>query len=201
MNKIIILGAGGHMSEQTCWIEDYFKDKKKKYEIIICSEKKMSNKYDYIKENKIKKNTGRIFIGIGNPKIRKSLIKKFKNYNHFSLKHPSAIIANNAKIGVGVAISPFCIIGPNTNIGNFNLFNCGSYIHHDCQIGDNNIFNPGAKILGGCEIKNNNYFGANSCIKQQLKVGNDNIIGANSFIDRNIDNNKKYGGVPAKRII
>ena len=198
MKKIIIFGTGGHMSEQLQWIEDLMDHKKIKFKILFCAEKKIFDKYDFIPENKIKVNSGHLYLAIGDPKIRLKLLVKFKDFNFFSMIHPSVILSKKAIVGKGVTISPNCIISPNVTIGNFNNLNCGVFLHHDTIIGDNNTFSPGVKILGNCQIGNSNIFGANACVKQKTKIGNFNLIGASSFVQKNIKDKLKVGGVPAK---
>ena len=200
MNKIIILGTSGHMKEQLEWIEDMMDYKKIKCKIIFCSDKKIFKNYDIISEKKIKKNIGKLYLAIGSPNIRSKLISKFKNFDFFSLIHPSAKISKNVKIGKGVSISPNCIITSNVKLGDFNNLNCGVGIFHDCKIDINNTFSPGAKILGGCKIGKSNFFGTNSCVKENSKIGNHNTLGASSFLNFNLGNYKKVGGVPAKNI-
>lgn len=200
MKNIIILGTGGFMKEQLQWLDDLMDFEKTKYNIILCSEKKVLKNYDFISEKKIKKNSGKLYLAIGNPKIRSKLITKFKDYDFFSLNHPDAIISKKAKIGKGNIISPKCVITANAKIGDFNNLNVGSNIYHDCQVGNNNIFSPGTQILGNCKIGNSNVFGTNSCVKEKTKVGNYNIIGASSYLNFNLSNNSKVGGVPAKNI-
>ena len=138
MNKIIILGTSGYMKEQLEWIEDMMDHEKIKYKIIFCSDKKIFKNYDIISEKKIKKNIGKLYLAIGSPNIRSKLISKFKNFDFFSLIHPSAKISKNVKIGKGVTISPNCIITSNVKLGDFNNLNWGVGIFHDCKI-DNNF--------------------------------------------------------------
>ena len=200
MQNIILIGTGGLMKEQIQWLDDVMDFEKKKYNIILCSEKKVLKNYDFIPEKKIKKNLGKLYLAVGDSEIRLKLILKFKKYEFFSLRHPTAIISKNAKIGKGVTISPRCIIAANTIIGDFNHLNCGANIYHDCKVGNNNIFSPGTQILGNCKIGNSNFFGTNSCMKPGIKIGNFNTIGASSFLNSNLDNKIKVGGIPAKKI-
>ena len=55
MKKIIIFGTGGHMREQIEWLNDLMDYERVKYDIILCSEKKVYKNYDIISEKKNKK--------------------------------------------------------------------------------------------------------------------------------------------------
>ena len=55
MKNIIILGTGGFMKEQLQWLDDLMDFEKTKYNIILCSEKKVLKNYDFISEKKNQK--------------------------------------------------------------------------------------------------------------------------------------------------
>lgn len=202
MKKIIILGSGGFFKEQFYWLQDSLKKKKNyKIEAIVSTENQSQKLFNIpiINEKKIPKSKNiLLYIAIGSTKVRAKIIKKFKNYNFYTLIHPSAIISQGAIIGKGCTISPNTIIAGDAKIGDFNLFNFSSMISHDCIIGENNIFSPSSKILGWAKMGNNNYFGAGAIMLPKIKIGNNNTIGANSTLTKNFNNNQTLIGTPAK---
>ena len=202
MKKIIIFGNGGFFKEQFYWLKDAL-DKKNDYEIeAIVSNTNQGKKVfniPVIDEKEITYSEKRyLYIAIGSIDSRINIIKKFSNYNFYTLIHPSAIISQGAIIGKGCTISPNTIIAGDAKIGDFNSFNFNSMISHDCVTGSNNIFSPGSKILGWCKIGNNNYFGADSIMLPKTEIGNSNMIGANAILNRNFENSKTLIGTPAK---
>ena len=202
MKKIIIFGDGGFFKEQFYWLKDDLA-KKNDYEIeAIASNRNQGKKIfniPVIDEKEITYSEKRyLYIAIGSIDSRINIIKKFSNYNFYTLIHPSAIISQGAIIGKGCTISPNTIIAGDAKIGDFNSFNFNSMISHDCVTGNNNIFSPGSKILGWCKIGNNNYFGADSIMLPKTEIGNSNMIGANATLNSNFENSKILIGTPAK---
>lgn len=202
MKKIIIFGSGGFFKEQFYWLKDSLK--KKDYEILaIVSKESQSLKLfnvPIITEKEIPKSKNIfLYIAIGSINVRAKIIKKFYNYNFYTLIHPSAIVSKGARIGKGCIISPNTVIAGDPKVGDFNVFNFNSMISHDCVTGENNIFSPGSKVLGWCRMGNNNYLGAGSVMLPKTSIGNNNIIGANATLNRNFKNSLTLIGTPAKK--
>jgi sugar O-acyltransferase (sialic acid O-acetyltransferase NeuD family) len=103
--------------------------------------------------------------------------------------HPSAIISNSSRIGLGNYIAANCILSVHSSIGNHNLINFNSVIGHDSQLRDHVILNPGARVSGNVKIGSRVLIGSNSFIFQGKNIGNDTIIDALTYIDRDIESN------------
>lgn len=56
------------------------------------------------------------------------------------------------------------------------------------------------EMVGCIEIEDNVFVGANSTILYNVHIGNNVIIGANSLVNKDLDSNSVYAGVPAKKI-
>tara|TARA_A100001011_G_C14295529_1_gene838255 strand:+ start:1302 stop:1922 length:621 start_codon:yes stop_codon:yes gene_type:complete len=203
MKKIIIFGSGGLFKEHYYWINECIR-KNNEYKIaaIVSLENSKKTFFDLpvINENEIRHSSEiYLHIAVGSIEARINIISKYKDYNFYTLKHPSAIISEGAVIGKGCTISPNVVIAGNAKIGNFNLFNFNSSISHDCVSGENNIFSPGTLITGWCKIGDNNDFGSGSIMVPKIKLGNNNIIGANSTLTKDFGNNLTLVGSPAKK--
>lgn len=131
-----------------------------------------------------------VLIGISDIQFRNSIIDKLikKNASFASFIHSSVIVPQFAQIGIGNIIYPFCIIGPNTVIGNFNMITSYSFISHDCSIGNGNFFST-AGIAGRVNIGNNNFLGIRSTIIPHVTIGNNNVIQAGMVVDKSIKDN------------
>lgn len=145
-----------------------------------------------------------VVITINNVVIREVIINKLKRnlkINFPNLISPHAIVDTEyLKIGVGNIIMHFVILSTHLEIGNFNIFNSYAGIGHDCKIGDINSFGPRVAVSGNVEIGRMNDFGVNSTVLQNKTIGNNNYIWMNTSIMRNIKNDGKYFGIPAKKI-
>ncbi|WP_130736152.1 acetyltransferase [Flavobacterium sp. J27] len=139
-------------------------------------------------------------IGIGNPKLRKSL------YNQFIALggENTTVISKYAKIGFfgntigeGTAIMTDAIITSNVTLGKSCLINKQALIGHDVIIGDFSEIAPGAKIGGNVTIGSTTFVGMNATILQKVTIGNNVIIAAGAVVTQNLPDNCMVAGVPA----
>jgi sugar O-acyltransferase (sialic acid O-acetyltransferase NeuD family) len=200
MRKIVIIGAGAVAAELTSYIEDNnkFNNSESKIDLLgyIDYEYNIEN---YWKKYKLQKpvladidnfnfeNGIEVLIGISDIKFRNEIILKLevKGVNFCQFIHHSAIIAETIELGRGNIIYPFCIIGPNTKIGDFNMVTSYSFISHDCIIGNGNFFST-AGIAGRVSIGSDNFFGIRSTVIPYVNIGNGNIIQAGMMVDKSI---------------
>ena len=205
MKKIFFIGNGGHFKEQYYLVLDCLKNKNLDFELSgIITNNTDDSKIDKITNLRIYhekeihyNNDIYIYISIGDPIVREKIINKYKNFNFFTMIHPSSYVSPGSKIGKGCTISPNVVVAGNAVIRDFNNLNFNSNISHDCLIDVNNTFSPGSKIMGNCEVGSNNFFGASCVVIPKVKIGNKNIIAANSTITKNIKNNCLMAGSPA----
>ena len=117
--------------------------------------------------------------------------------------HPSAIIAENVKLGTDVGISPYVVIDHGVNIGNSVQIGAGSFIGSNTKIGNGSIISSNVSIYHDITIGNNCIIDAGTVIgadgfglvtyngthHKMPHVGSVNIknnvwIGSNCCIDR-----------------
>ena len=207
MSDLIIVGAGGHSRAVISaalfsknWniigvIDNNFQEEENILGIPCIGKLDKINSFS-------NKNT-KVFIAIGDYKIRKSIYSEtsINKFDHISIIHPSAIIDNSSKIGVSNFIGPFANIGPNVSIGSFNVINTYCNIEHESKIGNFNDISPGTMICGRCKIGNQISIGANATIIDKISIEDENIIGAGSVIIQDIvTKGKTYVGIPGKAL-
>lgn len=203
MINLIIVGSGGFAAEIRSYINDINNINKDKIRIKGFIDDSQEN---YI-QNKIRYNfkepylgTSKEFkfdnddffiLGFANVKNRIALINKLKalKLNLLTLIHPTSIVDKTANIEEGCVLSPFCTIGPNVNIGKYNIFTSYSFVSHDSVVGENNFFST-AGLSGSVAVGDNNYFGIRCTILPSVTIGSNNLIQAGMIIDKNIENNE-----------
>ena len=120
--------------------------------------------------------------------------KKLKNfrYPHIGYVH----IKKNSEIGCSSTIDrgslSVTIIGENTYLDN------QVHIAHNVKIGDNCIIAGQVGIAGSSILGNNVMIGGQAGISGHLKIGNNVQIGGGSGVIKDIPNNSKVMGYPAK---
>ena len=119
---------------------------------------------------------------------------KNKNYRYPHIGY--VYIKKNSEIGCGSTIDrgslSSTIIGENTFLDN------QVHIAHNVKIGDNCIIAGQVGIAGSTVLGNNVMIGGQAGISGHLKIGNYVQIGGGSGVIRNIPNNTKVMGYPAK---
>ena len=108
------------------------------------------------------------------------------------------IIKDNAEIGCNNTIDrgslSNTIIGKNTYIDN------QVHIAHNVKIGDNCIITGQVGFAGSSKIRDTVYIGGQARISGHLIIGNNVQIGGGSGVIKNISDNSKVMGYPAKDI-
>tara|TARA_B110000971_G_scaffold131790_1_gene134926 strand:- start:1467 stop:2084 length:618 start_codon:yes stop_codon:yes gene_type:complete len=201
--KFSIIGYSGH---SFVILDSAFKSKldcKGYYE----RNKKEFNPFDidYLGlENNIVTNE-RIFISIGNNKIRRNIYEDLikKDFITFlNIIDPTSSVSKFAFIKPDSSIS----IGVNSVINSLakieagSIINTGAIIEHEVKIGKFSHVGPNAIICGDANIGENVFVGANAIVKQGVIIGDNSIIGAGSVVLNNIPANSTYVGNPAIKI-
>ena len=108
------------------------------------------------------------------------------------------IINDNAEIGCGSTIDRGSM--SNTIIGKNTYLDNQIHIAHNVKIGENTIIAGQVGIAGSSIIGNNVKIGGQAGISGHLKIGNNVEIGGGSGVIRDIPDNTKVMGYPAKNI-
>ncbi len=206
---IILIGAGGHCSV----IVDII-NASDKYNIVgVCAynlkvgEKFKDNIYclgdDRELQKLYKSGIRNVAICIGAIGAMQKRVKIYNELLNIGFKlpvliHPSAIISQNTIIGEGTCIMPMVVVNSGTKVGVLNILNTASIIEHDCIIGNNSHISPRACLCGGVSIGKDTHIGAGAIVNQGLQIGNNVIVGSGAVVTKNIGNNKKVMGIPAK---
>jgi sugar O-acyltransferase (sialic acid O-acetyltransferase NeuD family) len=210
MEKIILLGGGGHCKSVIDTIQD-----SKLYEIagIIDLKQNVGKDVNGVRildsdDNLIKyKDIGidKVFITIGSIGDISLRLRLYDLAQKIGFKMPTiidntAIVAKNVKVEKGTFIGKGVIININSTIGSSCIINSGSIIEHDCIINDFVHVASGATLCGGVTIGKNTHIGANSTVIQYKNIGENVMIGAGSVVIKDIESNLKAYGNPCKEV-
>ena len=108
------------------------------------------------------------------------------------------IINENCEIGCGSTIDRGSL--SNTEIGKNTFLDNQIHIAHNVKIGENSILAGQVGIAGSSIIGNNVKIGGQAGISGHIKVGNNVEIGGGSGVIKNVPDNSKVMGYPAKSI-
>lgn len=198
MQKVIIVGAGGHAAE----IDEYIRYSRIKangpqMEVIGLIDDNPDSYKNYrfkapflgpIATHQVVQDAAYL-IGIANLKYRRTITEKLlaEGARFATFIHPDIYLSESASIGQGVIIAPNVNVGPNVVIGDFTLINARCSIGHDTKLGRFNFITPNVCFSGFTTIGDENLFGINSATIPGIKVGHRNKIAAGMVLDRNVD--------------
>ena len=200
MNKLIIIGAGGHGKvladnalkngyENICFIDDSATGEVIGFPIVGTSADIMNlndGKTDFV-------------IGIGNNTVRKTIAEQY-NVNWVSMIHPSAQIAIDVRIGKGTIVMANSVINACTTIGNHCIINTGAIVEHDNVIGDYVHISPGANLGGTVNVGEQAHVGIGATVRNNIDICKHCIVGAGAVVVKNTVDGGTYVGVPARKI-
>ena len=191
MNKIILIGGGGHCKsvidviEQEAKFEiagvvdkpEFFGSKILGYEVIgsDLDLKELAKKYKYS------------IITVGQIRSAITRIKLFDlakkaGFLFPPIISPIAYVSKHSKIGIGTVIMHNVIVNPNTFIGQNCIINSKALIEHDCLIDDHCHISTNVVINGGVRIESKSFIGSNTTTKENVTIKENSFIPAGSLI-------------------
>ncbi|MFC4322492.1 acetyltransferase [Litchfieldia salsa] len=200
---IIIIGNGGHARVVT----DCLLLNNKKI-LGFTAPKKEENRFGlpYLGEDMIiegySKEDVLLVNGVGKLKDRTKIYNYFTEigYRFASVIHPNSIISPYANIGEGSQIMAGSVIQAFAKISDNTIINTSCSIDHDCSVGIHSHISPGTSLAGGVTIGEVTHVGAKTVVIENIKVGSYVIVGAGSLILKDVCDNSKVYGVPAKEV-
>lgn len=142
----------------------------------------------------------KIIIAIGNNRVRRK-ISGLIHHAFGTVIHPSAIVDQSVKVGVGTCLMHHTVIQADSTIGNHVIINTSVSVDHDCCIGNFVHLAPGVILAGNVKIGENTLIGIGSILAPGLTIGKNCFVAAGSVVTKNIPDGSTVRGNPARIII
>lgn len=198
MNRLIIIGAGGHgrviadMAMKLGYTEISFLDDNAEGCWMGCSVAGKSCEILSFDDGRTD-----FVIGIGNNAVRKRIAEQ-NPVNWVTLIHPSAQIAIDVKLGAGTVVMAGAIINASARVGAHCIINTGAIVEHDNVLGDYVHISPRAALAGTVHIGEATHIGIGAVVRNNLHIIGGCVIGAGAVVVKNIESSGTYIGVPAR---
>ena len=206
--NLYIIGAGGHgkvAADIAHKLQKYqnifFLDDHKDIDSYLLNFKVLNKiNFEFIKS--LDHGESYFFVAIGDCNKRKLIQNKLidSKLKVATLIDPFSSVSQFSSIGVGVIICAGTIVGPNSYIADGTILNHSSTIDHDCNVDSFVHVCPNCSIAGEVKIGHLSTLGIGTKVIQNVSIGNNCFIGAGAVVIKNIPDNKKAYGVPARII-
>ena len=139
-------------------------------------------------------------VAIGNNDLRAAIAALFtqQGWQFATAVHPSASISRGVELAPGCVIMAGCVINADARLGAHVIVNTGATIDHDCRIADSVHIAPGCHLCGGVSVGRESFLGAGSTVTPGVNIGSKVIVGAGSAVIRDVADETKVSGVPAR---
>lgn len=194
MNKLLIIGAGGHGkvvadTAEACGYSDIaFLDQS-------WPEKTKNGRWKII--GKLTQSDVTMFCAVGKNDIRARIFEKYHLNNSPVLIHPSAILSPTVKMGPGALVVAGSVVNADTSIGRGTILNTACGVDHDCTIGDFVHISPGAHLAGGVCVGDGTWIGIGAVVREGVRIGKNVTVAAGAAVVSDIEDGVRVGGVPA----
>ena len=115
-----------------------------------------------------------------------------------SAVHPRASIGRGVEIGPGSVVMAGCVVNADTHLGRQVIVNTGATVDHDCRVEDAVHIAPGCHVCGGVSVGEGSLLGAGSTVTPGVRIGRKAIVGAGSTVIRDVADEAKVSGSPAR---
>ena len=197
MNRLVIIGAGGHGA-----VAADIADLMGYHDIVFLDDNPNVNANVIGTTNDIAEyiSTSDFFVAIGNADVRKKFFDKLQmsGATLVRLIHPRAIVSRSAILGDGVLIAAGAVVGVNSIVEDGAIVNTLSSVDHDCILRRFSHISAGVHMAGGVHIGDFTFVGVGATIIKN--VCSECIIGAGAVVTHNITESGTYVGVPARKI-
>jgi sugar O-acyltransferase (sialic acid O-acetyltransferase NeuD family) len=114
------------------------------------------------------------------------------------LRHPTAVIEENAEVGAGTVVCAGAIVGSLARVGANVIVNTGAIIDHECEIADHAHVAPGCRLAGRVRIGQGSMVGLGTCVREKQRIGARTVIGAGSVVVDDFGDDVIAFGHPAR---
>lgn len=115
-----------------------------------------------------------------------------------SAVHPRASVGRGVQIGPGSVVMAGCVLNADAYLGAQVIINTGATVDHDCRIEDAVHIAPGCHLCGGVSVGQGSFLGAGTTVTPGVRIGRKAVVGAGSTVLRDVADEARVSGSPAK---
>ena len=132
--------------------------------------------------------------------VYNKIVEQVPNFEFANAIHPSVIIGNNVKLGIGVVAMAGVIFNPKSTIGDFTFFATRSQIEHDCVIENFASISAGSVTGGYVKLGKFSAITLGVTVIDRIEIGENTVVGSGSLVVKSLPDNVLAYGNPVKII-
>ncbi len=117
-----------------------------------------------------------------------------------TIVHPSAVVARDARVGVGCAIMANSVVCAEASVDDHVIMLQNSSINHHARIGRFVTLSAGVTVLGAVDVGDGAFLSGGVSIAPYIKVGAGALIGLGSTVIRDVAAGSVVVGNPAREL-
>jgi len=132
--------------------------------------------------------------------VSNQILNSVPDFKFINAIHPSVIIGNSVKLGIGITAMAGVVFNPKSEIGNFTFFATGAQVEHDCIISDFASISAGSITGGYVKLGKYSAITLGVTVFDRVEIGENTVVGAGSLVTKSLPDNVLAYGNPAKII-
>jgi sugar O-acyltransferase (sialic acid O-acetyltransferase NeuD family) len=121
-----------------------------------------------------------------------------RGFAFVSVRHPSAIVATSAVLGVGSQVLARAVVQPFATIGENSIINTGAIVEHDVVVGAHSHISPGCVLAGQVTVGTHVHVGVGAVVKQGINIAERSLVAAGAVVVDDVAAGTTVLGVPAR---
>lgn len=140
---------------------------------------------------------GVLFVGVNDPKVRRTLAQGLRGVSSEPLIHPTAVVGPGCTFGKGVVVAAGAILDRDVHLGDHVHVHTKASLTRTV-VGDFTTVCPGATICGDVTVGAGVVVGAGAVVTNLRLIGDGAVIGAGAVVVSDVAPASTAVGVPAR---
>lgn len=140
-------------------------------------------------------------IAVGDVQLRRRVQQGLPYDLAATIIHAESFVAPSATLGTGIFVAPKAMVHSFASIDDHCIINSAAVVEHECAIGENSHVGPGAVLGGGARVGAHTLVGLGARVLPGVRIGAGCVIGAGAVVVRDVPNDAKVVGVPARVLV